>query len=152
MSSEKKKKTCGLTSREIPTLKKIPFTACNLGKKSLTHLYVGEKNLSPEVLGKKILTQTKSPIPRPTKSQMVGPLPLMFKPVLQQIKVEEATCVTTDFLLKSGSQLFATCNNLICCNKSLNAGGKTRNIAIQLILQQCCKTSCTFLLPVLQYP
>ena len=26
----------------------------------------------------------------------------------------------------------------------LNVGGKTRNIAIQLDLQQCCKTSCTF--------
>ena len=24
-------------------------------------------------------------------------------------------------------------------------GGKTRNIAIQMVLQQCCKTSCTFL-------
>ena len=23
-------------------------------------------------------------------------------------------------------------------------GGKTRNIAIQLVLQQCCRTSCTF--------
>ena len=26
----------------------------------------------------------------------------------------------------------------------LNVGGKTRNIAIELVLQQCCKTSCTF--------
>ena len=26
----------------------------------------------------------------------------------------------------------------------LNVGGKTRNIAIQLVVQQCCKTSCTF--------
>ena len=26
----------------------------------------------------------------------------------------------------------------------VNIGGKTRNIAIQLVLQQCCKTSCTF--------
>ena len=31
----------------------------------------------------------------------------------------------------------------------LNVGGKTRNIAIQLVLQQCCTTSCTFLPPVL---
>ena len=31
----------------------------------------------------------------------------------------------------------------------LNESGKTPNIAIQLVLQQCCKTSCTFLLPVL---
>ena len=26
----------------------------------------------------------------------------------------------------------------------LNVGGKTRNIAVQLVLQQGCKTSCTF--------
>ena len=32
----------------------------------------------------------------------------------------------------------------------LSVGGKTRNVAIQLVLQQCCKTNCTFfnLLPV----
>ena len=32
----------------------------------------------------------------------------------------------------------------------LNVGGKTPNVAIQLVLQQCCKTNCTFfnLLPV----
>ena len=31
-------------------------------------------------------------------------------------------------------------------------GCKTRNVAIQLVLQQCCKTSRAFLLPVLPYP
>ena len=30
-------------------------------------------------------------------------------------------------------------------------GGKTQNIVVQLVLQQCCKTSCTFLLPVITY-
>ena len=110
---------------------------------------LGKKILSPEVLVKKFLSnQISYPLPPPPKSQMVAPLPPTFKPVLQQIKVDEATCVTADFLLKRGSQLFATCNNLICYNKGLNVGGKTHNIAIQLILQQCCKTSCTFLLPV----
>ena len=34
---------------------------------------------------------------------------------------------------------------LISCKRGSNMGGKTRNIAIQLGLQQCCKTSCTFL-------
>ena len=34
--------------------------------------------------------------------------------------------------------------NLISCKTGSNMGGKTRNIAIQLGLQQCCKTSCTF--------
>ena len=33
----------------------------------------------------------------------------------------------------------------------LNTGGKTPNIAIQLVLQHCCKTSCTFLLPDCRY-
>jgi len=39
------------------------------------------------------------------------------------------------------------------CSKSgsvltgLSVGGKTRNNAIQLVLEQCCKTSCKFLLP-----
>ena len=31
----------------------------------------------------------------------------------------------------------------------LNVSGQTRIIAFQLVLKQCCKTSCTFLLPVL---
>ena len=30
----------------------------------------------------------------------------------------------------------------------LNVGGKTRNIAFHLVLQQCCKTSWMFLFPV----
>ena len=30
-------------------------------------------------------------------------------------------------------------------------GCKRRNVLIQLVLRQCCKTSCTFLLPVLPY-
>ena len=34
--------------------------------------------------------------------------------------------------------------NLICCKAGWNFFGKTRNIALQLVLQQCCKTSCAF--------
>ena len=33
--------------------------------------------------------------------------------------------------------------SVICCNTGSNVGGKTPNIAIQLNLQECCKTSCT---------
>ena len=33
--------------------------------------------------------------------------------------------------------------NLICCKAGSNAGVKTRNISIHLVLQQCCKASCT---------
>ena len=33
--------------------------------------------------------------------------------------------------------------NLICCKTGSNVSGQTRNIAIELVLQQCCKTSCT---------
>ena len=47
---------------------------------------------------------------------MLRVLPPTFKPVLQQIR------------LLTG----------------LNVGGKTRNNAIQLVLQQCCRKSCTF--------
>ena len=39
----------------------------------------------------------------------------------------------------------ATCNYLICCK----IDSKTRSIFFQRVLQQCCKTGCTFLLPVL---
>ena len=39
--------------------------------------------------------------------------------------------------------------DLLKGGRLLNVGGKTRKIAIQLVLQQCWKTSCTFLLPVL---
>ena len=42
----------------------------------------------------------------------------------------------------------ATCNNLINCKTGLNVGGKTRNTTFQLFLTQCCKTGCTFSLPV----
>ena len=41
---------------------------------------------------------------------------------------------------------------IICCKTGSNVGGKTRNIAIQLVLQQCCKTSCTFFLPRVKKP
>ena len=36
--------------------------------------------------------------------------------------------------------------------EGLKMGGKTHNIAFQLVLQQCCKTSCMYLLPVLLKP
>ena len=34
--------------------------------------------------------------------------------------------------------------NLISCKTCSNVGGKTHNIAIQFVLKQCHKTSCTF--------
>ena len=40
--------------------------------------------------------------------------------------------------------------NFICRKTGLNVGDKTRNIAFHHVLQQCCRTSCTFLLPVLR--
>ena len=62
----------------------------------------------------------------------------------------------TDFVARGRTtlyhpqQLFAICNNLMCCKRGLNDASKTLNIAFQLVLQQCCKTSCTFTLPVLR--
>ena len=52
--------------------------------------------------------------------------------------VKRATC--TDFVAKSRTtfdfrqQFCATCDNLICCKKGLNVGGKTRKIVFQLVL------------------
>ena len=62
----------------------------------------------------------------------------------------------TDFVARGRTtlylpqQLFAIFNHLICCKTGLNDASKTRNIAFQLVLQQRCKTSCTFTLPVLR--
>ena len=69
--------------------------------------------------------------------------------------VKRASCA--DFVLKSRTtlyrhflqQIFEKRANLSCCKTGLNVVRKTRNVAIQLVLRQCCKTrSCTFLLPV----
>ena len=112
-------------------------------------MYVGEKNSIIRGFGKKILTQTKSPIPRPPKSQMVGPLPPTFKPALQQIKVDEATCVTTDFSLKRESQLFATCSNLICSNKTwVNVGVKRATSLFNSFCSNVAKQVARFCYPV----
>ena len=101
----------------------------------------------------------------------------MFKPVLQQIrllgvalilsshwiKLRQShaihgcygTCCKKTFALGPQNAqyflqpLFETCSNLICCKKGLNVVDKKRNTAFQLLSQQCCKTSCTFLLPAL---
>ena len=51
-----------------------------------------------------------------------GPPTTHIKPVLQQVRLLTGLNVSS---------------------------GKTRNIDIQLVLQQCCKTTCKFLLPVL---
>ena len=43
--------------------------------------------------------------------------------------------------------MFKPVNNLICCQTGLMWVVKHTNTAIQLILKQCCKTSCTFFVP-----
>ena len=43
-------------------------------EKNLTPLYVRKKNSISRDLGRKILTQAKTPLPTPFKSQMVEPL------------------------------------------------------------------------------
>ena len=68
ISKEKKFLKGNTTGKDI-------FHGLKSWKKNLTPLYVGEKEIiSPQVWGRKIITQTKSPIPPPTplKSQMVG--------------------------------------------------------------------------------
>ena len=53
-------------------------------------------------------------------------------------------CKLLQLLLSCLLPTFKLVNNLICCKTGLNVVGKTRNIAIQLVLQQCCKTSGMF--------
>ena len=38
--------------------------------------------------------------------------------------------------------IFKPVNSLICCQDRFDVAGKTRNIAIQHVLQQCYRTSC----------
>ena len=40
--------------------------------------------------------------------------------------------------------------NLICCKTGLNVSGKTRNVAVELVLLQCRKTNCAFFVARLQ--
>ena len=60
-----------------------------------------------------------------------------------------ATCVTPVYGVTPEVSIHATCSNLFFFETGLNVGGKTSNFAFQLVLHQCCKASCTFLLPVL---
>ena len=53
--------------------------------------------------------------------------------------------ILLQYSLLSGTNFFATDNNLNCCQTGLNVASKVRNIAIQPTLQQCCKTSRRFL-------
>ena len=53
------------------------------------------------------------------------------------------------YLSNQKSEFTQLAVTFICGEKGLNVGGKTCNIAFQLDFQQCCKTSCTFLLPLL---
>ena len=63
---------------------------------------------------------------------------------------KNATCLATLLQKELNSDVarFTTHNKPVLQQirllTGLNVGGKTRNIAIQLVLQQCCKTSCTF--------
>ena len=93
-----------------------------------------------------------------------------FKPVLQQVRLLQVACKLsfdwirlreshdgfwpvkrvrcTDFVSRT-AVYYSLCNNLICRTCFLIRGGKTRHIAIQLVLPQCCTTSGTFFLSVL---
>ena len=107
---------------------------------------------------------------------MLRILPPRFKPVLV---ATSCVTLTSDWIKLRGSHsihgIYVTCckTNLpwagkmrlstFCNNFSQPAttwfvarevwfmGGKTRNISFEPVLQQCCKTSCTYLLSVLQY-
>ena len=55
-----------------------------------------------------------------------------------------ATCLATLLLNEVNNDVATNVLQQIRLLTGLNMGGKTRNIAIQLVLQQCCKTSFTF--------
>ena len=55
-------------------------------------------------------------------------------------RVEERSSCCAFYYQRKRKNFF----NLICCKAGSNFFGKTRNIALQLVLHQCCKTSCTF--------
>ena len=60
--------------------------------------------------------------------------------------------VNSRLLLSNQKSVFTQlAADFICYKTGLNVGGKTCNIAFQLVFQQCCKTSCTFSLPLLPY-
>jgi len=54
--------------------------------------------------------------------------------------------------LKSDDARFTTLVQTRLFEDRFDVGAKTRNIAIQLILQQCCVTSCTFFVARLTVP
>ena len=57
-------------------------------------------------------------------------------------------CLLSNFI-QSEVSIHTTCNDLIWCKTGLNVVSNTRNVAFELILQQCCTTSCTVWLPIL---
>ena len=61
-----------ISYKETPALLKIFNMAYN-AEQNLTPLYVRKKDSIPRDLGEKILTQAKTPLPSPFKSQMVEP-------------------------------------------------------------------------------
>ena len=71
------------------------------------------------------------------------------KPVLQQVTQVLGMAWLPRNFIQSDVSIHTTCNNLIYCKEGLSVGGKTHIIAFELVFQQCCKTSCTFLPPVL---
>ena len=54
------------------------------------------------------------------------------------------------FILSNQKSVFTLlAANRICRKTGLNVGSKTSSIAFQLVLQQYCKTSCTFFFPII---
>ena len=72
-----------------------------------------------------------------------------------QATKKHATCLPTLLQIKLNSDVVHFTTNIkpvlpqIRLLTVLNVGGKMRSSTFQLVLQQCCKTSCTLLLPIL---
>ena len=67
-------------------------------------------------------------------------LPAQIKLVLQQVMLLTPVYgVNPAYFIQSECSIHATCNKLLCSKTGLNVVCKTRNIAIQLVLQKSCK-------------
>ena len=72
-------------------------------------------------------------------------LPAQSKLVLQQVVLLIPVYgVNPAYFIQSEGSIHSNCDKLICFKTGLNVVCKTRKIAIQLVLQKCCKISHMF--------
>ena len=124
--------------------------AAKLVKERCYKFYYPYSNMSCNKSGlagcEKLLPKVESSSNFATKSvhvaRFIGPRPANVTYFNSPVRLESRV-----IFIQSDVSVHTTCRKLICCKTGVNVGGKTCNIAFQLVLQQCFETSCTFLLP-----